>query len=67
MTGSMFAFDAYGTLFDVGSAINAHRAAVGPNADELIALWRSKQLGVVSNTWGLWRCCPCTPEPSGAG
>ena len=39
-----FAFDAYGTLFDVHAAIGRHRAAVGPDADRFSEIWRSKQL-----------------------
>jgi 2-haloacid dehalogenase len=39
-----YAFDAYGTLFDVHAAIVRHRAAVGADADALSALWRVKQL-----------------------
>ncbi len=39
-----YAFDAYGTLFDVHSAIGRHRAAIGEDADALSVLWRSKQL-----------------------
>ena len=39
-----FVFDAYGTLFDVHAAIARHRAAVGPDAEALSALWRTKQL-----------------------
>src|SRR5262245_2598506 len=39
-----FAFDAYGTLFDVHAAIARHRAAAGPDADRFSELWRSKQL-----------------------
>jgi 2-haloacid dehalogenase len=39
-----FVFDAYGTLFDVHSAIGRHRAAVGPHADRFSDLWRIKQL-----------------------
>jgi 2-haloacid dehalogenase len=39
-----YAFDAYGTLFDVHAAIQRHREAVGPDADALSALWRAKQL-----------------------
>jgi 2-haloacid dehalogenase len=39
-----YAFDAYGTLFDVHAAIGRHRAAVGEDADALSALWRAKQL-----------------------
>lgn len=37
-------FDAYGTLFDVGSPVAAETAALGPAAAELSALWRRKQL-----------------------
>lgn len=37
-------FDAYGTLFDVHSAVARHRARLGDKADGLSRLWRSKQL-----------------------
>ena len=37
-------FDAYGTLFDVHSAVGRHRARVGGAADSVSATWRSKQL-----------------------
>jgi 2-haloacid dehalogenase len=37
-------FDAYGTLFDFNSAVGRHRGAVGPKADALSDLWRSKQM-----------------------
>jgi 2-haloacid dehalogenase len=37
-------FDAYGTLFDVHSAVARHRDRIGPHADRLSELWRSKQL-----------------------
>jgi 2-haloacid dehalogenase len=39
-----FVFDAYGTLFDVHSAIGQHRAAAGPDADRFSEIWRTKQL-----------------------
>ena len=39
-----FVFDAYGTLFDVHSAVARHRAKVGPEADRLSEIWRAKQL-----------------------
>ena len=39
-----FVFDAYGTLFDVHAAIARHRDEVGPEADRISELWRSKQL-----------------------
>jgi 2-haloacid dehalogenase len=38
------AFDAYGTLFDVHSAVARLRARVGERADALSQLWRDKQL-----------------------
>lgn len=41
-------FDAYGTLFDFNSAVARHRAAIGPRADALSDLWRSKQ---IQYTW----------------
>jgi 2-haloacid dehalogenase len=37
-------FDAYGTLFDVHSAVARLRARVGAHADALSQLWRTKQL-----------------------
>jgi 2-haloacid dehalogenase len=37
-------FDAYGTLFDVHSAVARLRARVGEQADALSQLWRTKQL-----------------------
>jgi 2-haloacid dehalogenase len=37
-------FDAYGTLFDVGSVVGRHRARLGDAAQRLSALWRQKQL-----------------------
>jgi len=37
-------FDAYGTLFDVHSAVGRHRARIGDAADAVSALWRGKQL-----------------------
>ncbi len=37
-------FDAYGTLFDVHSAVARHRQRLGPAADRVSALWRRKQL-----------------------
>jgi 2-haloacid dehalogenase len=44
MTIRAYAFDAYGTLFDVHAAIRRHAAEVGSEADALSALWRAKQL-----------------------
>jgi len=37
-------FDAYGTLFDVHSAVARHAAHVGPEAARLSEIWRAKQL-----------------------
>lgn len=39
-----YAFDAYGTLFDVHAAIGRHRAVAGPDADAFSQLWRQKHL-----------------------
>ncbi len=39
-----FVFDAYGTLFDVHSAVARHRGRIGAEADRLSEIWRSKQL-----------------------
>jgi 2-haloacid dehalogenase len=41
-------FDAYGTLFDFNSAVARHRAVIGPKADALSEMWRSKQ---IQYTW----------------
>jgi 2-haloacid dehalogenase len=41
---AVYVFDAYGTLFDVHAAVRHHAAAIGPEADRLSALWRTKQL-----------------------
>ncbi|HEX3209360.1 MAG TPA: haloacid dehalogenase type II, partial [Geminicoccaceae bacterium] len=37
-------FDAYGTLFDVHSAVGGLRAKLGDRGDALSQLWRAKQL-----------------------
>ncbi|MDH3376427.1 MAG: haloacid dehalogenase type II [Gammaproteobacteria bacterium] len=37
-------FDAYGTLFDVHSAVGRFRQRLGDRADQVSALWRTKQL-----------------------
>ncbi|MFE1601717.1 haloacid dehalogenase type II [Methylobacterium sp. ID0610] len=37
-------FDAYGTLFDVHSAVQRHAAAIGAEAASLSETWRHKQL-----------------------
>ena len=41
---NLYVFDAYGTLFDVHSAVARHRDAIGPQADRLSEIWRTKQL-----------------------
>ena len=41
-------FDAYGTLYDSNSAVARHRDAIGPKADALSEMWRTKQ---VQYTW----------------
>jgi 2-haloacid dehalogenase len=49
MTGiELCVFDAYGTLYDFNSAVARHRDAVGPKADALSEMWRSKQ---IQYTW----------------
>ena len=40
----LYVFDAYGTLFDVHSAVARHKSLVGTQADRLSELWRTKQL-----------------------
>jgi len=40
----LYVFDAYGTLFDVHSAVARCHALVGPQADRLSDIWRTKQL-----------------------
>ena len=39
-----FVFDAYGTLFDVHSAVRRHMDAVGEGGARLSEVWRTKQL-----------------------
>ena len=39
-----FVFDAYGTLFDVHSAVARHAQKLGPEAARLSEIWRAKQL-----------------------
>jgi 2-haloacid dehalogenase len=52
-----YVFDAYGTLFDVHSAIARHKAAIGPNAEAMSETWRTKQIEYTWNTslMGRWR------------
>jgi len=44
MKYSYYAFDAYGTLFDVHSAVERHSDLVGPMAARVSEVWRNKQL-----------------------
>ena len=44
MTIRAYVFDAYGTLFDVHSAVRRHTDAIGPDAARLSEAWRTKQL-----------------------
>jgi len=41
---AVYVFDAYGTLFDVHAAVRRHAGSMGPEAERLSALWRTKQL-----------------------
>ena len=41
---SVYVFDAYGTLFDVHSAVARYAQEIGPQAERMSDLWRSKQL-----------------------
>jgi 2-haloacid dehalogenase len=47
---SHYAFDAYGTLFDVHSAASKYAAEIGPNWERLSQVWRAKHL---EYTW-IW-------------
>ena len=44
MAISAYVFDAYGTLFDVHSAVSRHAGLVGPDAARVSEIWRNKQL-----------------------
>jgi 2-haloacid dehalogenase len=44
MRHSTYVFDAYGTLFDVHSAVERLAASIGPDARPFSELWRTKQL-----------------------
>ena len=48
MQYAAYVFDAYGTLFDVHSAVRRHAQAIGPDAQKLSEIWRTKQL----ESWG---------------
>jgi 2-haloacid dehalogenase len=40
----VYVFDAYGTLFDVHSAVGRHREEIGAHANAISEMWRVKQL-----------------------
>jgi 2-haloacid dehalogenase len=44
MRYTAYVFDAYGTLFDVHSAVRRHAEAIGPDGPLLSEIWRTKQL-----------------------
>ncbi len=44
----VFAFDAYGTLFDLHAAAERHRDAIGPKWQQLSQAWRTKH---IEYTW----------------
>ena len=44
MNFPLYVFDAYGTLFDVHSAVARHRDLAGSHAERLSDIWRTKQL-----------------------
>ena len=44
MPCTVYAFDAYGTLYDVHAAVARHKDAIGPQAQAMSDLWRVKQL-----------------------
>ncbi len=44
MSYAAYVFDAYGTLFDVHSAVARHAGEVGPQAARVSEIWRNKQL-----------------------
>lgn len=44
MTIKAYVFDAYGTLFDVHSAVSRHADIVGENPARVSEIWRNKQL-----------------------
>lgn len=44
MSQIIYVFDAYGTLFDVHSAVARHKPEIGAQADRLSEIWRAKTL-----------------------
>ncbi|GIL03293.1 MAG: haloacid dehalogenase [Alphaproteobacteria bacterium] len=55
MTHSAYVFDAYGTLFDVHSAVARHADLVGPAAARVSEMWRAKQLEYTWTRSGMGR------------
>ncbi|WP_068081505.1 haloacid dehalogenase type II [Polycladidibacter stylochi] len=62
MQHSVYAFDAYGTLFDVHAAVRRYSDVLGPEAQQFSQIWRNKQLeyswvhslmGSYQNFWDL--------------
>ena len=53
-----YVFDAFGTLFDVHSAVREHGAALGPVSSRLSDIWRAKQLEYTWINAGLNRHIP---------
>ncbi|WP_438749594.1 haloacid dehalogenase type II [Pararhizobium sp. O133] len=44
MSHAAYVFDAYGTLFDVHSAVRKHAGSIGADGEAFSTLWRAKQL-----------------------
>ncbi|MEZ5872368.1 MAG: haloacid dehalogenase type II [Nitratireductor sp.] len=55
MTQPIYAFDAYGTLFDVHSAVARHAQETGPDHARVSEIWRNKQLEYSWNYTGMRR------------
>lgn len=55
MTYKAFVFDAYGTLFDVHSAVSRHADMVGENPARVSEIWRNKQLEYTWTRSGMGR------------
>lgn len=50
-----YVFDAYGTLFDVHSAVSRHAESIGPDAARVSEIWRNKQLEYTWTRSGMGR------------
>jgi 2-haloacid dehalogenase len=55
MSYTCYVFDAYGTLFDVHSAVARHATLVGPDASRVSEIWRNKQLEYTWTRSGMGR------------